>query len=525
MNRTILSLAGAATALAVITGVAALAAPDGSPGGAPAAAERLPVERSALLCPEPSLSALAETAYTSVTPEGAKGTKGGAELLPAERADGSGPGSGGGDDNDGNGDGDEDNGGNGGKDDKDGARGGDAKPVAPLKEPGKPVLAEASGADAPALIGTADGSVAPGWTVQQTTVIGSGNGRGVLGTSCSPPDTDFWFPAASTAEDRSDYVQLTNPDASAAVVDLELYGSDGRITTKTGEDITVPGRSSVPVLLSTLTEEPVTNVAVHAVARSGRVGASVRAMDDKLGSDWLPSAAAPSGTAVLPGIPADATSVRLVAVGTGERDADLEVRLAGKTGTITPAGHETLTAKSGITTAVDLGDVTKGEPGSLVLSPAEGSEPAPFAVALRVTRGKGDKQETAFIPATGPVEERGTVADNRAKGTTLALTAPGKTAKVKVTASAGSGGGESVSKSYTVKAGTTLEVPEPPAPRDGKGTYALTVEPVSGGPVHAARMLELPEDGVPMFTVQTIPDDRGSVTVPEAGEDLSLLMD
>lgn len=53
----------------------------------------------------------------------------------------------------------------------------------------------------------------------------------------------------------------------------------------------------------------------------------------------------------------------------------------------------------------------------------------------------------------------------------------------------------------------------------------MTVERLSGGPVHASRMLALPQGGVPMFTIQSLPDDRGVVAVPEAGQDLSLLND
>lgn len=147
-----------------------------------------------------------------------------------------------------------------------------------------------------------------------------------------------------------------------------------------------------------------------------------------------------------------------------------------------------------------------------------------MVAALRVVRGKGAEQEVAFIPATGPVGERASVADNRAKGSVLSLTAPGETAKVKVTASAGSEGGDATVKTYTVKGGTTLEV-QPEAPAGLKGGYALTVESESGGPVHAARTLTIEEGGIDMFTVQTLPDDEGMVEVPEAEQDLSVLDD
>ena len=50
VNRTTMSLIGAATALAGVTGVAAVAAP-GEDDGAPARRARKPVERSSLVCP------------------------------------------------------------------------------------------------------------------------------------------------------------------------------------------------------------------------------------------------------------------------------------------------------------------------------------------------------------------------------------------------------------------------------------------------------------------------------------------
>ncbi|MDN3293187.1 DUF5719 family protein [Streptomyces ficellus] len=528
MNRTTLSLLAAVTALAAVTGFAVLSAPEGDGGTATAATApaRLPVERSSLLCPAPSNSEVAETVYTSFTPAGesgsgsgtgsgsgsASGEAGRAELKPSaatvdattadpKKADDK------------------------AADKADTVKKAPAadKAVVTLTQPGRPVSAEADGGDAPALVGTASGRLAPGWTTQQTTLVPAGGARGLLGVGCTAPDTDFWFPGASTTKQRQDYVHLTNPDDTATVVDIELYGPNGVLKSQLNEGITVPARSSVPVLLSTLTSDPAAeDVTVHVTTRSGRVGAVVRSADDKLGSDWLPASTDPAGTLVLPGIPADATSVRLVAYAPGEDDADLKIQLASPTGTITPAAAETLHVKSGMTASADLEDVTRGEAGSLVLSPAKGGGGTPVVAALRVVRGKGDKQEVAFIPATGPVGERATVADNRAEGTTLSLTAPGETAQVKVTASAGTEGGTPAGKTYTVKGGTTLAV-TPPVPAGLKGSYALTVETVSGGPVHAARTLAAPEDGIPMFTVQTLTDDRGTVEVPAARQDLSVL--
>ncbi|MFC8084789.1 DUF5719 family protein [Streptomyces sp. NPDC057340] len=500
MKRTTLSLIACATALAAITGFAAVSAPDDSGTDTAAPAARLPVERTSLLCPAPSTSDLAETAYTSFTPvtKGADG-KGGAELATAETAE---------------------DGGKNEKDDTDDKGDEKEKPPVQPKAPGTPVAGKATGADTPALIGTAEGGNAPGWTVQQTTEVAAGTGRGLQGVNCTAPDTEFWFPGASTATGRTDYVHLTNPDDSAAVVDIELYGKDGALKSTVGEGVTVPPHSSESLLLSTLSEVKQTDLTVHVGVRSGRLGAAVQALDDKTGGDWLTAAADPASELVLPGIPKDATAVRLVLFTPGGTDADLKVRLASPSGLITPAGHETVHVKAGMTTGVDLGEVTRGEAGSLVLAPTD--KAVPVVAAVRVVRGKGDEQESAFVPATEPVGARATVADNRAKRTTLALSAPGEAAQVKVTASAGTEGGTPATKTYTIKAGTTQNV-DAPVPAGLKGAYALTVETVSGGPVHASRTLTGPDDDVAAFTVQTLPDDRGTVSVPNADDDLSVL--
>ncbi|MFC4495952.1 DUF5719 family protein [Streptomyces ovatisporus] len=526
MNRTTMTLIGAVTALAAVTGVAAVAAPDGEETGASAAAGRKPVERSTLVCPQPGYSDVAQTEYTAFAPKGSDG-QGGAELFQAGKADTDGT-----DDDKGDGKGD----GKGkGKNDKDKKDGKDekkrdeepgsaaAKPFLPLDAPGKPATARKDTASAPALFGSADGRLAPGWTVQQTTQVPVGAGRGLQGTACAPPDTDFWFPGASTDKARQDYVHLTNPDSTSAVVDLDLYSKKGKENSEAGEGITIPPRSTVPVLLSTLANEPAVNVTLHVVARSGRVGAQVQAVDKKLGGDWISGVADPGPSVVIPGIPSDATAVRLAVFAPGENDADLDVRLAGSSGQIAPAGYETLHVRGGTTKAVDLRDLTKGEPGSLVLSPTEDASSAtPVIAAVRVTRGKGSNQETAFIPGTAPLVNRATAADNREKGSSLSLTATGKSATVRVTSSAGSEGGDSVSKTYKIKSRTTRSL-VPPRPEGVKGSYSVTVERLSGGQVHAARMLERKSKKLPAFTVQVLPDDRGTVSVPGSGQDLSVL--
>lgn len=207
MNRTTLSLLAGVAALAAVTGFAEMNAPAASGAGTAKAAAQLPVERTSLLCPAPSTSDLADTSYTSFTPvTTGTGSSGKAELQSATEESGDGTSS----------------------------KKKPAKPVLEPKDPGTPATGDKSGADSPALLGTAEGKYAPGWTVQETTEVAAGNGRGLQGVNCTAPDTEFWFPGASTSADRTDYVHLTNPDDSAAVVDIGLYGKDGDLKSTVG---------------------------------------------------------------------------------------------------------------------------------------------------------------------------------------------------------------------------------------------------------------------------------------------------
>ncbi|WP_049578921.1 DUF5719 family protein [Streptomyces sp. SBT349] len=502
MNRATISLLAVVTALAAVTGFAALR-PDDAETTDLVLRSPQPVQRTALTCPRPTATEAATTWYTAFTPGSDAEEPGTAALFPADEYA----------------PGEEAPEGEGGEEQE----GESPEPFVPLETPGTPVTATVEEAGAPALTGTAEDGLAPGWTVQQTTSVTTGPGGGLLGTSCQTPDTEFWFSGASTATSRSDYVHITNPDEAAVVADIELYGPDGRLGTEAGQGITVPGGATVPIRLSTLHAEEAPDLAVQVTARTGRIGAQIEAVDSELGADWLPPAAAPTGPVVLPGIPADAASVRLVVFAPGEEDLAFDVALAGPTGTIIPAGHETVSVHAGSLTAVDLGGLTQGEAGSLVLTPADGSATGVVVAALQVTSGEEGERESAYIPATAPVERRATVSGNTADGTLLSLVAPEEAVEVEVTLSAGAGGGEPVTEVYTVDGGTTLTF-APEVPDSTEGLFAVVLDP-SGGPLYAARTLTVESEGRDTFTVQTVPDDNSTVAVPETEPDLSVLTD
>ncbi|WP_380279149.1 DUF5719 family protein [Kitasatospora purpeofusca] len=526
--RTTRSLLAAGVVLAAVFGIAELRPPAAPARTDRATATSAQVERSTAVCPQPLQGLTGATTLTAYTPPGTgTGEAAGAGWLsdaaapaapPATAAPGAAPAA-------------------------PTATGAPATPAptaapAPAKDaapadarltlakPGTPVTAPAANGDiAPGTGAVATGALAPGFTVTQTTTVTEQRGLGLSGITCTPAGTGFWFVGASTVEGRTDYISLVNTDSSAAVVDLKLYGDKGLIENDAANSITVAPGSSQSVLLPTLSKGQVADLAVHVVARAGRVGAALHAADGSKGADWVPASADPAPVQVLPGLPADTSAARLVVWAPPEDDADLKIELSGKNGWFTPAGNESIHVKAGMVAAVDLGKVTRDEVAGLRVSPSDDKHPTPVVAGLRVDRAAANgKSDAAWLAGTVPVGARATVADNRGGGaSTLFLTSTGEAATVRVTASAGTGGGTPATQEVQLPAGGTVALPAP-EPGGLNGSFALTVETVSGGPVAAARMLSIPAKDVPMFTVQALRDDRSSVKVPQAAQDPGVVL-
>ncbi|MFF8775421.1 DUF5719 family protein [Kitasatospora sp. NPDC015120] len=523
--RTTRSLLAAGVVLAAVFGIAELRPPAAPARTDRATATSAQVERSTAVCPQPLQGLTGSTTLTAYTPPGAGEAAGGAGWLvdaaapaaaPPAPAPGAAPAT-------------------------PAATGAPAAPTAApaadkdaapsdarltLAKPGTPVTAPAANGDtAPGTGAVATGALAPGFTVTQTTTVTEQRGLGLSGVTCTPSGTGFWFAGGSTAEGRTDYVSLVNTESSAAVVDLKLYGDKGLIENDAAHGITVAPGSSQSVLLSTLSKGQVADLAVQVVARTGRVGAALHAADAGKGADWVPASADPAPVQVMPGLPADTSAARLVVWAPPEDDADLKIELSGKNGWFTPAGNESIHVKAGMVAAVDLGKVTRDEVAGLRVSPSDDKHPTPVVAGLRIDRaGAGGKSDAAWLAGTVPVGARATVADNRGGGaSTLFLTSTGEAATVRVTASAGTGGGTPATQEVQLPAGGTVALPAP-EPAGLNGSFALTVETVSGGPVAAARMLAIPVKDVPMFTIQALRDDRSSVKVPRAAQDPGVVL-
>jgi hypothetical protein len=486
ISRTTQSLLAAVGVLVLAVGIAEVHPPTGQ-AAAPGRTVRTAVQHSSLVCPPPLQSLTGSTVYSLAVPGAQAGagtaaaTVSGTATLAATAA---------------------------------------SAPLAKQTRIGGATTAKAASGDkAGASLGTADGAAAPGFTVQQTT---AGPGKALSGTGCGAPGTDFWFAGGDSLKGSVDYLELTNVESSVSDVDVEIFGTGGEISNAQASNISVPANGTSSLLLSTLLGPGTasSDVAVHVLVRSGRVGAALHAdSGPSKGADWVPPTTL-DGSQVIPGLPGDLTGASLVLAVPGPADVDLKVQLASQDGWITPAGHETVHAKSGMVTVVDLGAITHGQPAAMRLTPSDPKQAGLFAAGIQVLRGQPTKsgQDTGYLAGSTPIGQRATAAGNANGDSTLLLTATGAASVVKVSEIGADG--TPTTQNVSVQAGATVST----ALKGPSGSYAVTVEPVSGGPVYAARMISRSNGGVPTFTVQQLPDDHSTVQIPRAVQDDSILM-
>jgi len=493
VKRTTLSLAVVVAVLALVVGLATVTRPSESKAAPAPAAVSVPVQQAEASCPSVRQLPNSTTTLTALAPPA---------RTAADGADGA---------------------------DGDGASivelGDRTRSRAELDAPGTLAAVTVDNVEVPPLVAKAGGALAPGFAAQEVTRVPSGAGRGLAGVVCESPTNDRWFVGSSTVVGRDAYLYLSNAKDTAALVDIELFGPDGPIGTEAGRGLSIaPGRSQA-ILLRTLNPAAVVpGLAVHVVARTGRVGAALRDQEGTLGTDWLPSTAAPARELTIPGLPGDAKNVQLMLLSPSGVTTDVQISIAGPNNTFKPADKDTAEAKNNKLTVIDLGPVTRGSAGALRITAGR----ADIVAGVRVVRGTAPDTEVAFYAATPPITGRAVVSDARAAAggaSTVSLTAPKGAAKVTLTSIADKGDPATVE--VAVPAGTTVQVPVPvPA---GATRFAVIAETADAGqdaaqPVHGVRTITQGIGKVPAFTAQAFVSAPETVSVPKAHSDMSLLV-
>jgi hypothetical protein len=391
--------------------------------------------------------------------------------------------------------------------------------LASFVAPGSAAVDAAPGAG-PLLARGSAGS-APGLAVSQTTRSTEATMRGLAGTRCVPPGTDFWFVGSGAVVGQRGRVYLTNPEPTPAVVDVTLYGPDGPIDAPDGRGVSVAGGEQEVRLLDALSPGT-TRFAVHVRARQGRVSAAVRDQQvdglTPLGADWVPAASAPARQVSVPGVPGEGGERLLQVVAPGDSDAIVRLRLVGEAGPFAPTGLDVLEVPAGSVAEVDLAPSTSGEPVTVEL---DADAPVTAGVLSRTVPAPASLSELAYAAASAPLtpDTPGVVPEVR-QGELLTnrlwLTAPEAGAVTVVLTPLPPSSGTATE--VTVPAGSQLPVDL--ATVSTAESFALSVVPTSGRLLAVLQVDEVEPRGV-MLTSSPVPPGLFAVPVPRVVADLS----
>jgi hypothetical protein len=386
---------------------------------------------------------------------------------------------------------------------------------------------EAFGERLPAIRAYGEGNLAPGLVADQWGRSPGGLSRGLASTACAPAASEFWFVGGGAIAGRQTRILLINPDDTAAVVDLLIYGPNGLVDAPAGRGLVVKGQDRLTERLDVLAPG-VPATAVQVLARTGRVGAAI---DDEqrvglsiVGTDWIPQAAPPATKVYVPGIVNGAGARVLSIVAPGDDDAIVNIRLVTPDGTFAPTDRAQVDVPAGSVVTIDMSPVLDRSPATLELTSDH-----PIVAGMRMFFGGSNVQdETSFTAGAQPFNAPTAVSGLPVRSATdvrVQITAPDTAAQVDIVLLPFRGGKEAAvptaPKRIRIGAGKVRNIRlSPPA---GIDWYTAVVTPVEGsGPILVAhRVMEKSRFG-DLVTGYPWSPLRTQVTVPTAQQDLAV---
>jgi hypothetical protein len=254
-------------------------------------------------------------------------------------------------------------------------------------------------------------------------------------------------------------------------------------------------------------------VALHVQTNTGQVAASVWEGGSS-GGAWLPQAAAPATSLVIPGLTVASSAAKLFVVVPGASDAQLRVEAYTPAGATNQFPGAPVDASAGAATPVALTSLGASAAGLKLSS----STPV---VAGVLVPGAGIGSFTAAVP---PITQQGVVAGNPAsRGVTvgLLLTAPGAAARasISVVSADGTVTTPAGDQSVTVAAAHTLAVAVPRPAQGGHQPFAIVLKPQPGsGPLYAVRVVTSGSGGLsaPLSSLLPVTSALTSIALPPA---------
>ncbi len=270
-----------------------------------------------------------------------------------------------------------------------------------LDEPGAWTVLDRPGAGraGPPLVQlTAAGAAAPTVSAVEASLALDGSGGGLAVQRCAEPARRWHFVGAGSTPSRDGTLLLSAPAGTDAVVDVVLRGPEGVLPAVRTEDVRVGDGDVVALTLSDVVAGT-DDVAVEVEASQGRV---VAALADTWagglsaqGTDWLPAAAAPARTVLVPGVVDTRTAPLLVVANPGQQSVVARPALVAGSGRVSVPGAESVQVPAGGVATVPL--PKRVEPGTSVEVRADG----PVTAAVRLDDGADVALPPGAAPLTG----------------------------------------------------------------------------------------------------------------------------
>lgn len=323
------------------------------------------------------------------------------------------------------------------------------------------------------------------------TAPASGGGGLVVG-SCPGIVDDAWLLGLGSGNKHFSTLILTNLAASPAVVDLNLWGPEGKIDAVNADNIVIEPFSIRRIRLDSLAAGE-SELAIHAHRRRGSVSVIVNdtSTSTSTGTEPISAMRSPSRSQVIPGLVEGTAGRTLLILNPGRSAARVDVEAIGSEGTFAPSGLDQIKVEAGTVRAITVPKSAGSDEQALRLTSDQ-----PVSGTVRMAPTADDYAYAEAMPAlTGPAVVPIDLGA-RSGQPRLVLTAPGKAASVEVQAFAAD---MTPLKTTTVAlpAGTTTAVvPE------AEGAAYLVLRP-TGEVVGAATYAE--GDGISSLALTSAP--------------------
>lgn len=179
----------------------------------------------------------------------------------------------------------------------------------------------------------------------------------LMAQDCTGPGPDQWFTGLGAAPEHHSVIELVNPDAGPANVDITLYGRRPILSNKL-RGLTVPGHRTLSLDLGKELPRRQLLTAQVQVTR-GRLGVHVLDLDDNLATHrtqraWLPRQGTPAESLQLLGLPLGVGARTLQLANPGDDVVRAQVKIVTGDTSFAPQGLSTVPVQPGATTQVSL---------------------------------------------------------------------------------------------------------------------------------------------------------------------------